>query len=78
MLNFSIIKDNVERVLTVSEAGIIDAMAFTWRHFRMLIEPSSATVVAAIREYPDCFAGQRVGAIISGGNLDPRQLPFEP
>ena len=78
VLNFSIIKDGVERVLTVSEAGIVEAMAFTWRHFRMLIEPSSATVVAAMLEHPDQFAGRRVGAIITGGNLDPRQLPFEP
>ncbi|MGD9021332.1 MAG: threonine/serine dehydratase [Lysobacterales bacterium] len=78
VLNFSIIKDNVERVLTVSEEGIVEAMAFTWRHFRMLIEPSSATVIAAVREHRGCFAGQRVGAIVSGGNLDPRQLPFEP
>jgi threonine dehydratase len=78
VLNFSIIKDGVERVLTVSEAGIVEAMAFTWRHFRMLIEPSSATVVAAMLEHRDHFAGRRVGAIITGGNLDPRQLPFKP
>jgi threonine dehydratase len=78
VLNFGIIKDSVERVLTVSEVGIVEAMAFAWRHFRMLIEPSSATVVAAIREHPRYFAGRRVGAIVSGGNLDPRQLPFEP
>jgi threonine dehydratase len=78
VLNFSIIKDGVERVLTVSERGIVEAMAFTWRHFRMLIEPSSATVVAAMLEHPGHFAGRQVGAIISGGNLDPRHLPFEP
>ena len=78
VLNFKIIQDKVDRVLTVSETGITDAMALVWRHFRMLIEPSSATVIAAITEHPEFFKGQRVGAIISGGNIDLGQLPFKP
>jgi threonine dehydratase len=44
----------------------------------MVIEPSSATVIAAITEHPEYFAGRRVGAIISGGNVDLEQLPFKP
>ncbi len=78
VLNFKIIQDNVDRVLTVSESGITDAMAFVWRHFRMLIEPSSATVIAAIIEHRKVFEGWKVGAIISGGNLDLENLPFKP
>ena len=78
VLNFEIIRKEVDRVITVSEAGIIDAMGLVWRHFRLLIEPSSATVVAAILASPEYFAGRRVGAIISGGNVDLRSLPFEP
>lgn len=78
VLNFKIIQDHVDRVLTVSESGITDAMAFVWRHFRMLIEPSSATVIAAITEHREVFEGRKVGAIISGGNLDLEHLPFKP
>lgn len=78
VLNFKIIQDNVDSVLTVSETGIANAMALIWRHFRMLIEPSSATVIAAIKEHPKCFEGQRVGAIVSGGNVDLGHLPFNP
>jgi threonine dehydratase len=78
VLNFRIIQDNVDKVLTVSEAGITDAMALVWQHFRMLIEPSSATVIAAITEHPEYFAGKRVGAIVSGGNTDIAHLPFAP
>ena len=78
VLNFAIIQNKVDKVLTVSESGIRDAMALIWCHFRMLIEPSSATVIAAIREYPEVFAGHKVGAIISGGNVDLEQLPFKP
>jgi threonine dehydratase len=76
VLNFKIIQANVQRVITVSDSGIVEAMALVWQHFRMLIEPSSATVIAAILASPEDFAGKRVGAIISGGNVDLERLPF--
>jgi threonine dehydratase len=78
VINFSIIKQHVEQVLTVTDDDIISGMALVWRQLRMLIEPSSATVIAAIRRYPDVFAGQRVAVILTGGNLDPANLPFDP
>jgi len=78
VLNFDIIQNKVDKVLTVSESGIKEAMALIWRHFRMVIEPSSATVIAAIREYPEVFAKKKVGAVISGGNVDLERLPFKP
>jgi threonine dehydratase len=37
----------------------------------MLIEPSSATVLAAIANNPEVFGGRKVGAVITGGNIDP-------
>jgi threonine dehydratase len=77
-LNFRIIQDKVDKVITVSEQQIIDAMALVWQHFRLLIETSSATVIAAILASPEDFAGQRVAAIISGGNVDLECLPFKP
>jgi len=77
VLNFEIIRDNVDKVITVSETGIIEAMALVWQRFRMLIEPSSATVIAAILASPEDFSGQRVGVIISGGNVDLDHLPFK-
>ncbi len=75
-LNFEIIQANVDQVVTMNEASIIDAMALIWKHFRVLAEPSSATVLAAIVESPQIFAGKRVAAIISGGNVDLNHLPF--
>jgi threonine dehydratase len=65
-------------VITVSEDAIVDAMALVWQRFRLLIEPSSATVIAAISASPEDFSGQRVGVIISGGNVDIENLPFKP
>lgn len=78
VLNFEIIRNNVDRVITVSESGIVDAMALVWQQFRMLIEPSSATVIAAIMASPEHFSGLRVGAVISGGNVDLESLSFKP
>jgi threonine dehydratase len=40
---------------------------------KMLIEPSSATVLAAISKHPEIFAGRKVGAILSGGNIHPAE-----
>jgi threonine dehydratase len=78
VLNFEIIRDNVDKIVTVSETGIVEAMALVWLHFRMLIEPSSATVVAAILASPEDFSSCRVGAIISGGKVDLEHQPFKP
>jgi threonine dehydratase len=35
----------------------------------MVIEPSSATVLAAVLASPELFAGKRVGLILTGGNV---------
>ena len=40
---------------------------------KILIEPSSATVIAAIRKHPEIFTGKKVGAVISGGNIHPAE-----
>ena len=69
-LNFAIIRRDVEAIVTVSEAQIVSAMRLVWELTKQLIEPSSATVVAALLADPGRFAGQRVGAILSGGNVD--------
>lgn len=69
--NFLLIQKYVEQVLTVSDDEIRAAMRLFWQHTRMLIEPSSAVVIAAVRAYPDVFRGKRVGAIISGANISP-------
>jgi threonine dehydratase len=69
--NFRVIREHVRQVLTVSDDDIRDAMVLAWRTLRLLIEPSSATVIAAVRNHTELFGGRKVGAIISGGNIDP-------
>ncbi len=75
-LTFSIIRKNVDEIFTVSENDIIECMLLVWERMKIIIEPSSATVLAVIRENPDYFRGKRAGLIISGGNVDLRKLTF--
>ena len=43
---------------------------------RIVVEVSSATVLAAALRYPQVFAGRRVGAVLTGGNVDLDALPW--
>jgi threonine dehydratase len=69
--NFLVIRNEVSRVLTVSDNDIRDSMILFWQKLKMLIEPSAATVIAAVRNHPEIFEGKKVGAVISGGNIHP-------
>lgn len=71
--NFQVIGDHVQQVLTVSDEDIREAMILFWSTLKMTIEPSSATVIAAIRNHPGIFRGKKVGAVITGGNIHPSE-----
>ncbi len=58
-------------IFTVSDDDIRAAMVLFWQKLKLLIEPSSATVIAAVRNHPEVFGGRKVGAVISGGNIHP-------
>jgi threonine dehydratase len=75
-LTFSIIKNNVDQIFTATEDSIISCMLLVWERMKIVIEPSSATVLAIVKENPDFFKYKKVGLIISGGNVDFRKLPF--
>lgn len=75
-LTFTIIRKNVDQILTAKEESIIECMLLVWERMKIIIEPSSATVLAIIRENPGIFRGKKAGLIISGGNVDFRKLPF--
>ena len=75
-LTWHFVSNHVTDILTASEAEIIDAMKLTWRHLRVVMEPSSAVPLATILKNKDRFAGKRVGIIITGGNVDLDRLPW--
>jgi len=75
-LNFEIIKDYVEDVITVTEPEIISAMRVIWERMKIIIEPSSAVAIATVLKHKSHLEGKKVGIIITGGNVDLGNLPF--
>ena len=45
---FSVIRTQVDAIVTATEAEILDAMRFVWERFKIIIEPSSAVPVAPV------------------------------
>jgi threonine dehydratase len=69
-INFAILRERGVEVVTVAEQELIDGARFVLERMKLVIEPSSATVIAALRRRRESLAGKRVGAIFSGGNTD--------
>lgn len=57
-------------VVTVPEQAIVDSMRFAFTRLKIVIEPSGAVALAALRTGA-VPAGGRTGVVISGGNIDP-------
>jgi threonine dehydratase len=76
VLNFELLRRYVDDVVVVSEREIIDAMRIVLQDLKLLIEPSSAVPVAAALAGKLGREGQRIGIILSGGNVDLEQCPF--
>jgi len=73
---FRIIRTFVDKIITVSDDEIINSMKEVWQRMKIIIEPSSAVVIAAMKKKSSLFRNKKVGAIISGGNVDLDALPF--
>jgi threonine dehydratase len=74
--NFELLRSHVDDVVTVSEAEIITAMRIVLADLKLLIEPSAAVPAAAALAGKLGTAGQRVGIVLSGGNVDLELCPF--
>ena len=74
--NFPLIRKYVNSIIRVTEEEIIEAMRLIWERMKIIIEPSSAVAFAAVLGEKDKFKNKKVGIIISGGNVDLKNLPF--
>jgi len=75
-LTFTIIRNYASGILTVSEEAIVECMKLIWERMKIVVEPSSAVALAAIKEHNELFRGQKTGIILSGGNVQLSRLPF--
>ena len=69
-ITFEILSSLHTEVVLVSEAEIIEAMKTLMTRLKLVVEPSGATVLAGLLRHSERFKGKRVGAILSGGNVD--------
>lgn len=74
---FTILKNHLTDIVTVTETEIIDATREIWERMKLVVEPSGAVPLAAVFAKTHLFAGKRVGLIVSGGNLDLERLPWQ-
>ena len=73
-LNFAHVRQFVDRIDTVDDSEIAAAVRWLLLRAKIVAEPSGAATVAAALRDPDSYDGPVV-AIISGGNLDPADMP---
>ena len=71
-LNFAVIKQQVDGILTATDAQLVEAMRFFAERMKMVVEPTGALSFAAARHGGLPLKGKRVGVIVSGGNVDLR------
>ncbi len=76
-INFEIIMKYVDDILTVSDDEIIEAMRLIYERMKIIVEPSCAVPLAALLKHNERFRGQKVGIILSGGNVELSKLPFK-
>ena len=67
-LTFDIIRRDVDDILTATDAELIDCMRFFAERMKIVVEPTGCLGFAAARRQAQ--RGQRVGVIVSGGNVD--------
>ena len=69
-ITFPIIQRDVDNILTVTDAQLVDGMRFFAERMKLIVEPTGCLGFAAARAMRKELTGQRVGVLISGGNVD--------
>tara|TARA_Y100000746_G_scaffold225369_1_gene228972 strand:- start:49 stop:1005 length:957 start_codon:yes stop_codon:yes gene_type:complete len=75
---WKILKDHLNAIYTVSDDEVIKGMKLIWERMKIIIEPSCATPVAVVMspKFKQLENIEKVGIILTGGNVDLAKLPF--
>ena len=74
-LTFPIVLEQVQDMVTVSDAAIARSMFYLWERLKIVVEPTGALAATALLEGIVNQLGARIGVIVSGGNVDLKQMP---
>jgi len=70
-LTWPIVRDKVERIITVTDDQIRSAMRLVWERMKLIVEPSGAVgLAAALADEFRPLPLQKVGIVFSGGNVN--------
>ena len=70
----AIVREKVDDLVLVDEGDIEQAIVMLLEIEKTLVEGAGAAGLAAVLKYPERFAGQKVGLVLCGGNIDPLLL----
>jgi len=73
-LTFPIIRRDVDDILTATDDDLVDCMRFFAERMKLVVEPTGCLGLAAARRMRDALRGQRIGIVVSGGNIDLARL----
>ena len=68
-LTWPVIRARVDEAVTVTDEQILEAMRFCFERCKLVVEPSGASALAALLAGTVDCRGQRVGVVLSGGNV---------
>ena len=69
-VTFPLVMHYVDDMVTVSDEALLRAMHLLWERMKIVVEPTGALAAAALLEGAVDVADQRVGVLVSGGNVD--------
>ena len=73
-ITFPLVLQYVHDMVTVSEAAIVSTMLFLWERLKIVVEPTGALAASALLEGVVTAPEKKIGVIVSGGNVDLKQL----
>lgn len=73
---FAVLSEKLERIVTVTEGAIVQAMRHIFERMKLVVEPSAAVPLGALLETDFGQCGKRIGLILSGGNVELGKLPW--
>ena len=69
-ITFPIVLANVSDMTTVDDAALLRTMFYLWERLKLVVEPTGALGAAALFETAVARGAERVGIVLSGGNVD--------
>jgi threonine dehydratase len=71
-ITFPLVLEYVNDMLTVTDEELLRAMFWLWERMKIVVEPTGALAACAVLEKKLKLEKQKVGVILSGGNVDLR------